>query len=65
MGMTQTEAESRARKILKRSCMDLFMELESLAVCKESNRVFIVLKRKGAGYGTDRPAAESISDIQR
>ena len=62
---TQAEIEDRAKVVLKRAGMDLFMELESLAVCRESNRVFIVLKGKGAADGTDRAPKGSVSDLQR
>jgi hypothetical protein len=47
MGLTKAEAEDRARRLLKKAGMDMFMEIESLACCRESNRVFLVLKCKG------------------
>jgi hypothetical protein len=45
--MTLSECERMAKKLLTRAGADLFMELESLAVCQKTERVFLVLKRKG------------------
>lgn len=56
---SMAETEDRARAVLRRAAVSQFMELESLAVDRESNRVFIVLKgpadvenRTGIGYGS-------------
>lgn len=60
---TQTEVEDRARAVLKRAGIDLFMEIESLAVDQKSDRVFIVLKRKGSEYVADRTGIRHSSTV--
>jgi hypothetical protein len=61
--MTLSECESMAKRLLTKAGADLFMELESLAVCQKTERVFLVLKRKGVTDGTDRETAARSTDI--
>lgn len=56
MAMTLSEIEDRAKRVIRAACPAEMMEIESLSTCRETGRVFVVLKCKDAG---DRPEDHS------
>jgi hypothetical protein len=42
--ITLAEVEDRAKRIIRTACPDEMMEIESLATCPETGRVFVVLR---------------------
>jgi hypothetical protein len=45
-GLTLAEVETRARQMIQRACPEALMDIETLTTCRETGRVFIVLKCK-------------------
>ena len=51
--MTLSEIEDRAKRVIRSACPAEMMEIESLATCRETGRVFVVLKCKEAKNKTE------------
>lgn len=62
MKITLAEVEDRAKRVIRSACPAELMEIESLATCRETGRVFVVLRAVDPANNRERACRSGAKD---